>query len=475
MSVFHRIFIFAILCLSLSSVTHAQDVKQGFADIAAPLMPAIVNISTSKTVQNTGFPPGFEPFGDFFEDFLGPRNRNNGAPREHKVTSLGSGFVIDKEGYIVTNHHVIQGAEEITIKFSNGDEYDAKIIGHDPKTDLALLKIEPDGDLPFVIFGDSQQSRIGEWVLAIGNPFGLGGSLSAGIISAINRDIHAGPYDSFIQTDAAINRGNSGGPLFNLDGEVIGINSAIISPTGGSVGIGFAIPSDLAQQVIGQLREFGETRRSWIGVTIQPVSKELAESLNLDKPQGALISNLAPGGPAEKAQLKPGDVILKFDGHDIAEMRDLPRIVAETPIEKTVKVVVKRNTRTKTLTITTQRMEETNIASSQAPIVGSKDTDAFTFSGMTLRDLDQATREKMGYKDDVTGAYVAAVEPDSLAAKGRIREGNVILEVAYKKINSAQEAIGVLEQVRDSDKKFALILLLSPAGQRFIPLQIERE
>ncbi|MEC7266675.1 MAG: Do family serine endopeptidase, partial [Pseudomonadota bacterium] len=343
--------------LGLATPALARGVPDGFADLAERLMPAVVNISTSQTVDTSATPPGQPPFNDFFEEFFRQR-QDPQAPSRRKVSSLGSGFVIDPDGIIITNNHVIEEADEIVVNFSDGSKYDATVIGRDPKTDIAVLKINADKALPFVPMGNSSSARVGDWVIAIGNPFGLGGSLSAGVISAINRDINAGPYDSFIQTDAAINRGNSGGPLFNLDGEVIGVNSAIISPSGGSVGIGFSIPADLASSVIAQLRKFGETRRGWLGVRIQAVTDDLAESLGLDKPRGALVSEVSEDGPAKKGGIRVGDVIVRFNGTDVPQMRDLPRIVADTEISKKVKVEVIRRGKSKTLTIVTGRLEE---------------------------------------------------------------------------------------------------------------------
>ena len=305
----------------------------------------MVNISTTQISKKSDrgpeipqFPPG-SPFEEFFKDFF-DRNRPDSAPR--KVTSLGSGFIIDPSGYIVTNHHVIEDAEEVTVILHDDTNLKAKIIGRDTKTDLALLKVEAKKPLPYVKWGDSEKARVGDWVLAIGNPFGLGGTVTAGIISARKRDINSGPYDSYLQTDASINRGNSGGPMFNLDGEVIGINTAIFSPSGGSIGIGFAIPSAQARTVIDQLRKYGRTRRGWLGVRIQTVTDQIAESLAMGRARGALVAGVTDNGPADKAGIKSGDVIVAFDGQDIDEMRDLPRLVAETAIDKDVKVRVIR-------------------------------------------------------------------------------------------------------------------------------------
>src|SRR5438105_13832839 len=320
---------------------------EGIADVAEAVIDAVVNISTSQTVDAKGgpslqLPPG-SPFEEFFEEFnrnrRGDQNRDR-APR--RVNSLGSGFIIDAEGIVVTNNHVISDADEISVILNDRTKLKAEVIGRDQKTDIALLRVKPEKPLKAVKFGDSEKLRLGEWVIAIGNPFSLGGTVTAGIVSARNRDINSGPYDNYIQTDAAINRGNSGGPLFNLNGEVIGVNTAIISPSGGSIGIGFAVPSKTVVPVIDQLKEFGETRRGWLGVKIQQVTDEIAESLNVKPPRGALIAGVDDKGPAKPAGIEAGDVVVKFDGKDIKDMKDLPRIVADTPVGKQVDVVMIR-------------------------------------------------------------------------------------------------------------------------------------
>ncbi len=314
------------------------------SDVAEAVIDAVVNISTKQTVDMGNnaapqLPPG-SPFEEFFDEFFKNRHGQGQSPR--RVNSLGSGFIIDPAGFVVTNNHVIADADEVNVILNDGTTLKAEIVGRDTKTDLALLKVRPDRPLKAVKFGDSDKLRLGEWVIAIGNPFSLGGTVTAGIVSARNRDINSGPYDNYIQTDAAINRGNSGGPLFNLNGEVIGVNTAIISPSGGSIGIGFAVPSKTVVPVIDQLREFKEVRRGWLGVRIQQVTDEIADSLSIKPPHGALIAGIDDKGPAKPAGIEPGDVIVKFDGHDIKEMRDLPKIVAETPVGKDVEVTIIR-------------------------------------------------------------------------------------------------------------------------------------
>ena len=452
----------------------ARPAPDGFADLAERLMPAVVNISTSQTVKrnNRSTGPGQPPFNDFFEEFF---NQRRGAPApQRKVSSLGSGFVIDPSGIIITNNHVIEEADEITVNFNDGSKLDAEIIGRDPKTDLAVLKVKPRKKLPFVPLGNSEKARVGDWVIAIGNPFGLGGSLSAGIISAINRDINAGPYDSFIQTDAAINRGNSGGPLFNLKGEVIGVNSAIISPSGGSVGIGFSIPSNLTKSVVAQLRQYGETRRGWLGVRIQTVTDELAESLSLGKASGALVSEISPDGPAEKGGLKVGDVIVKFDNKPVDQMRDLPRIVAETAIDKPVSVEVIRRGKTKRLKIVTGRLEETAVEAKPAKS-GKKKNDSgaeLTVLGLTLQNINPNLRRDFELGDDATGALVVAVDGTSLAAEAGIRAGDVISEIDQMSVGSAKTAVNLIEKAKKAGRKSVLVFVQSRGTVRFIALPL---
>lgn len=449
----------------------AALMPESFADIVEDLMPAVVNISISTTVQN---PSGMQmsPFEDFFEEFMERRDK---PPQEkRRVSSLGSGFVIDPSGIVITNNHVVENAEEIVVNFSNGDKYKAELLGRDPKTDLAVLKVIPTKKLPFVKFGDNTRARVGDWVIAIGNPFGLGGSLSVGVISAINRDINSGPYDSYIQTDAAINKGNSGGPLFNLDGEVIGVNTAIISPTGGSVGIGFSIPADMAQVVIAQLREYGETRRGWLGVRIQRITEDLAESLGLSKPRGALVSEVIPGGPADEAGMKQGDVIITFDGKKVAEMRDLPRIVAETPIDKAVSVKVQRRGKPVTLKVKVGRLEESSqIAGTGKP--GSRTQtkqQGLELLGLTLKPLDANTRAKAGMENK-GGVLISKIDPGSSAAESGVKSGDIIVEVDQTPVSKPGEVRDLVDAARKASKKSVLVLIHTPQGLRFVALKMD--
>lgn len=471
----------AVLLLGLAVVAGAPRAVaapppvDGFADLAEKLMPAVVNISISQTVENK-LPQGHPPMNEFFEEFFGQPMPQQQAPGPRKVSSLGSGFVVDAAGIIITNNHVIENADEITVKFSNGEEYGATIIGRDPKTDLAVLQIKAGKKLPFVKFGDNRASRVGDWVIAIGNPFGLGGSLSAGVISAINRDINAGPYDSFIQTDAAINRGNSGGPLFNLDGEVIGVNSAIISPTGGSVGIGFSIPADLAKNVIGQLREYGETRRGWLGVRVQQVTDELAEGLGLARAMGALVAEVTPGGPAEKGGLEPGDVIVTFDSKPVPEMRDLPRLVAETSIKKRVPVTVIRKGKRRKLYIVTGRLEEADLARNDTPAKPQKKAKSgkgLVVEGMTLSTLDDALVKRFNLPEGETGIVITQIAAGSQAAEDNIRVGDIIREVDQRKVRQPADVQRLVKAARRSGKKSLLMLLSTGGTLRFFALGLE--
>src|SRR5690348_5542144 len=356
----------AILWSALPQPAAARG-PENIADVAEQVIDAVVNVSTKQSVDMNNRMPDLQPgspFEQFFEDFMKKRGQNGqGAPAQpqppRRVSSLGSGFIIDPAGYVVTNNHVIADADEVSVILNDGTTLKAEIVGRDTKTDLALLKVTTDHPLKAVKFGDSDKLRLGEWVIAIGNPFSLGGTVTAGIVSARNRDIQSGPYDNYIQTDAAINRGNSGGPLFNLNGKVIGVNTAIISPSGGSIGIGFAVPANSAIAVIDQLRQFGETRRGWLGVRIQQVTDDIAESLSIAPARGALVAGVDDKGPAKPAGIEPGDVVVSFDGHDIKEMHDLPRVVADTPVGKVVDVVVIRKGKQETHKVTVGRLQDT--------------------------------------------------------------------------------------------------------------------
>ncbi|TYO91508.1 serine protease Do [Oceanicella actignis] len=462
----------AALALGAAREAAARGAPESFADLAERLSPAVVNVSTSQTVARPSRPlgprlPENSPFRDLFPELFGDQG---GPPR--KVSSLGSGFVISQDGYIVTNNHVIDGADEIKVNFTDGESLPAKIVGTDPKTDIALLKVEPKAPLPFVPFGDSDKARVGDWVLAIGNPFGLGGTVTAGIISARNRDINAGPYDDFLQTDAAINRGNSGGPLFNMDGEVIGVNTAIISPSGGSIGIGFAVPSAIVTKVVSQLREFGETRRGWLGVQIQTVTDEIAEGLGLDAARGALVSGVVEGGPAAQAGLQVGDVILSFDGKDVKQMRDLPRMVADAEVGKPVRVTVWRKGKTHTLKVTLGRLEESEQAAAGSddapPALG-----AVEALGMKLTALTPERRAAADLPENVEGVLIEAVDPEGPAAEKGLRPGDVIVEVGQEPVRSPADVRRKVKEAKEAGRKAVLLLVHARGDLRFVAVPLE--
>ncbi len=463
----------------LPAAADARGTPESFADLVETLQPAVVNVSTTQTMAGSegglefDFPPG-SPFRDFFDQFNRRRGEEQDRPR--RATSLGSGFIIDAEGHVVTNNHVIEGADKITVTLFDDTTVDAELIGRDAKTDLALLKIQSDRKFPHVTWGNSDRMRVGDWVIAIGNPFGLGGTVTAGIVSARQRDINSGPYDDFIQTDAPINRGNSGGPLFNIDGQVIGINTAIYSQSGGSIGIGFAIPSNLADGVIDQLMKFGTTRRGWLGVQIQQVTDEIAESLGLDGPRGALVAGVLEGSPAEAAKMKTGDVIIRFDGRKVEESRKLPRIVADTAVGKTVAVVVWRDGREVTIDVTLGELEKFDNANLQTGDVDEprKPVErAFGELGLSLSTITPQLTERFGIGDDVEGVVITEVDGASAAAENGLREGDVITEVFQEKVSSPD---AVAEKIKDAEKRgLRSILLTVRTGddQRFVGLRID--
>jgi serine protease Do len=454
---------------------------EAIADVAEQVIDSVVNISTKQTVDMSTrempqLPPG-SPFEEFFEEFFKNRRGKNGAPTPRRVNSLGSGFIIDPSGLVVTNNHVISGADEVNVILNDGTTLKADVVGRDTKTDLALLKVNPTKPLKAVKFGNSDALRLGEWVIAIGNPFSLGGTVTAGIVSARNRDINSGPYDNYIQTDAAINRGNSGGPLFNLNGDVIGVNTAIISPSGGSIGIGFAVPSKTVMPVIDQLREFKEVRRGWLGVRIQQVNAEIAESLNINPPRGALIAGIDDKGPAKPAGIEPGDVIVKFDGKDIKEMRDLPRIVADTPVGKNVPVTIIRKGKEVTRTVKLGRLEDTP-EKKEASLKSKPDEDEKPVVkkalGLDLANLTEALRKEHKIKDKVKGVLITAVEANSAAADKHLQPGMVIAEVQQQPVTSAAELQARVDTLKKSGKKAVVLLVVTPDGDpSFVALSLQ--
>ena len=478
--------VFAVMVLVLASPVQAKQAPESFADLAEKLLPAVVNVSTTQVIEgHTGpqmpqMPPG-SPFEDFFKEFL-ERNVPNGQPRKRKATSLGSGFIIDTrtngDSYVVTNNHVIQDADEIAVILQDNSRLEATLVGRDAKTDLAVLKITTKRKLPSVPFGDSDQSRVGDWIVAIGNPFGLGGTVTAGIISARGRDIRSGPYDNFIQTDASINRGNSGGPMFNMKGEVIGINSAIYSPSGGSVGIGFAIPSSGAKPIVSQLIKFGEVKRGWLGVHIQAVTEEIAETLGLDKPRGALVASIIKDGPAEKSGIKTGDVILEFNSRKVTEMRKLPRIVAETEIDKPVKVTVWRDGKQVKIDVVVGKMDESEVIAAIDSKDGQKTPNGDRMVdplGVALAEISPALREQFKLEKEARGVVVTEVKQDSIAAEKGIRPGDLIVEVSQAEVTTPLQVIDRINAARKDGRKRVLFLIEGQAGLRFVALKVDKE
>ncbi|WP_375465124.1 Do family serine endopeptidase [uncultured Methylobacterium sp.] len=486
----------ALAAAALIAATPMPVLARGpvsLADLAEQVDDAVVNISASTTVEarpgnraGPQLPPG-TPFEDLFEEFFNKRGGRGGGgeqrgegdgPRQQrKSNSLGSGFILDASGIVVTNNHVIGDANDIQVILHDGTKLKAEIIGKDSKIDLAVLRVKPPADHPLkaVPFGDSDKMRPGDWVIAIGNPFGLGGSVSAGIVSARGRNIDSGPYDNYIQTDAAINKGNSGGPLFNMDGEVIGINTAILSPTGGSVGIGFAVPSGTAKPVIDQLREFGEVRRGWLGVRIQNVDDATAEALGLKGgARGALVAGVDEKGPARTSGLEVGDVIVRFNGNAVKASSDLPRIVASTPVGQKVDVVVVRKGEETTKAVTLGRLDDSDkpqLANLRQPEPESVARQAL---GLNLSGLTDELRRKYSIKDGVKGVVVTRVDPSSTAADKRIQPGEIIVEVGQEAVNAPADVTKRVEALRKDGRKSVLLLVASATGDvRFVAIGLD--
>jgi serine protease Do len=483
------------VCLSAVSATVSAPAvargPDGIADVAERVIDAVVNISTSQTVEAKGggggdrgsmpqLPPG-SPFEEFFDDFFknrgGRGGDRNGGMQPHKTNSLGSGFIVDTSGIVVTNNHVIADADEISIIMNDGSKFKAELVGVDKKTDLAVLKFTPSKPLIAVKFGDSDKLRLGEWVIAIGNPFSLGGTVTAGIVSARNRDINSGPYDSYIQTDAAINRGNSGGPLFNLDGDVVGVNTLIISPSGGSIGIGFAVPSKTVAGVVDQLRQFGELRRGWLGVRIQQVTDEIAESLSIKPARGALIAGVDDKGPAKPAGIEPGDVVITFDGKDIKEPKDLSRVVADTAVGKAVDVVIIRKGQEVTKQVTLGRLDDgdkpVQVSAKATPDTPDKAATQKAL-GLDLTALSKDLRTHYKIKDSVKGVIITNVDAGSDAADKRLSAGDVIVEVAQEAVTNAADVKKRVDQLKKDGKKSILLLVSNADGElRFIALSVQ--
>ena len=459
MSFLRKIFL-GFIVISFT-VLQAKPVPDSFADLADKLMPSVVNISTTQTVKTTSnpfpfqFPPG-SPFGEMFKDFE--------QPRERKASSLGSGFIIKANGTVITNNHVIANAEDILVRVGD-KEYKAKVVGADPYMDIAVLKMETKDKFTPVSFGDSDKARVGDWAVAIGNPFGLGGTVTAGIISARNRDINLTRYDDFIQTDASINQGNSGGPLFNLRGEVIGINTAIIAPgQSGSIGIGFAIPANAASNVIDQLMEFGETKRGWLGVRIQEVSKEIAEVEKLKKIEGALVASVGENSPADKAGIKAGDIILEFDGKKIDTMRTLPKVVANTKVGKSVQLKIWRNKKLITKRLTLGRLESSEEFKEKKSQIVPKDKEIDVLK-ITVRDLTEQDIKSRNLKEGSTGAVIVDIANRSPLIN-LLSVNDVIIEVQKKSVKDTSDLNKIVSDIFKKGEKTLLLTVINKNNQR---------
>ncbi|MFC3630415.1 Do family serine endopeptidase [Paracoccus angustae] len=464
--------------LSAPATGSSQVMPDSFADLVQQVAPAVVNITTSAVVaQPTGgeggpmFPEG-SPFSDLFRDFGipgVPGQPGPGGPRmPQRSNALGSGFVISSDGFIVTNNHVIEGADEIEVEFYSGEVLAAKVVGTDPNTDVALLKVESDEALPFVKFGNSDEARVGDWVLALGNPLGQGFSASSGIVSARNREL-SGTYDDYLQTDAAINRGNSGGPLFNLQGEVVGVNTAILSPNGGSIGIGFSMASNVVSSVVEQLREFGETRRGWLGVKIQDVTPDMAEALGLTAESGAMVTDV-PEGPAKEAGMRAGDVITSFDGSPVEDTRSLVRRVAEAPAGEPVEVVVQRQDGPVTLSVTLGRRETAEGTGGSPQAEGNATPEDIL--GMSLSVLTPEMAQEMGLDGDVRGLVIREIDPASEAAEKGLAPGDIITEAGQQPVASIRDLNARIDEVREAGRKSLLVLVRRNGEPRFVALPV---
>ncbi len=475
-----RLLLLAVLALAFMLVhpLSANAQQQSLAPLAEKISPSVVNITTSTVVAGRTGPQGIvpegSPFEDFFREFQDRNNNNNGdGNRPRRSSALGSGFVITEDGYVVTNNHVIEGADEILIEFFNGSELKAEVIGTDPNTDIALLKVEADGPLSFVSFADSDLARVGDWVVAMGNPLGQGFSVSAGIVSARNRAL-SGTYDDYIQTDAAINRGNSGGPLFNMDGDVIGVNTAILSPNGGSIGIGFSMASNVVTRVVDQLKEFGETRRGWLGVRIQDLTDDLAESMGLETTAGALVTDV-PEGPAREAGMEAGDVIVSFAGKEVEDTRGLVREVGNSPVGETVRVTVLREGATQTLRVTLGRREEAEGAVPAVAAGPDEESDAPTTKdvlGLSLTTLTDDIRAELGVDDKTQGLAVTAVDEATEAFEKGLRAGDIITEAGQQRVASISDLEERITAAKDAGRKSLLLLVRRAGDPRFVALSL---
>ena len=495
-----------VSALFIALAPAAAKGPDSLADLSAQVSDAVVNISATQSNDGggkphrggdhggdhgdiPGLPPGMgpgTPFDDLFEEFFRRRGGQGSGPggqgmpdmpRQRKSSSLGSGFVIDPAGIVITNNHVIDGANEVQVIFNDGQKLKAEIIGKDQKVDVAVLRVKPEKPLKAVKFGDSGKIRVGDWVMAVGNPFGLGGTVTVGILSARNRNINSGPYDDYLQTDASINKGNSGGPLFSMSGEVVGVNTAILSPSGGSVGIGFASPSSIVKPIVDQLLQFGETRRGWLGVRIQQVDDQIAESLGLGRARGALVAGIDDKGPAKPAGLQSGDVIVRFDGQEVKSSTDLPRIVAATPVGKEVDVAIMRGGKERSLKVTLGRLEDGErlaAASQGGGDVKPPRSATLKALGMEFSSLNSEARKQFNLKDGVKGVVVTNIEASSPAAEKRVQAGDVIVEINQQPVNEPGDVLARMKQAKDQGRKSALFLIANAAGEsRFVALPVE--
>ena len=468
----HTVITSILILLFSVSIGNTKSAPDSFADLAEKLSPSVVNISTTTVVEQKSrempsFPPG-SPFEDFFKQFDKPGNK------KRRAQSLGSGFIIDKKGYIITNNHVIDNAEKIMVILYDDTSFEATVVGKDPKTDVALLKIDPKKTmLKAVKFGDSNKLRVGDWVMAIGNPFGFGGTVTAGIVSARGRNL-SGSYDDYIQTDASINRGNSGGPLFDMKGNVVGINTAIFSQSGGSVGIGFAVSSNLAKQVTDQLKQYGRTKRGWLGVLIQEITDEIADSLGMKMAKGALVSSATEGGPAEKAGVKTGDVIIKFNDTEIKNMKELPKVVAGTPVGKSVPLVILRNGKEITLNVTLGELElaekENLIGKTPKKNVKTKEYDKL---GFTAEELTDQNKEKFNLKNIESGVVITSIKDNSSAQQAGLTPGMVIIRVGQIEVSSMNVIDEAIKNALKQKRKALLLLVKVDNGTRFVALELK--
>jgi serine protease Do len=466
------------LMLTFVGTAGAAEAPASFADLAAKVTPAVVNIASKHKLAPAGDDNGHTPFvvpkGSPFEDFFKHFNERQRPDNGAESMALGSGFIVDPAGYVVTNNHVVDDATEVNVTLNTGTTYPAKVIGTDKKTDLALLKVESPTPLPAVSFGDSDAVRVGDWVMAVGNPFGLGGTVTSGIVSARGRDLNSSPFDDFLQIDASINQGNSGGPTFSMAGDVIGINTAIFSPNGGSVGIGFAIPSNLAKTIIATLREKGSIERGWLGVQIQGVTPDIASAVGLDKPAGAIVSEVMPDSPAAKAGVKAGDVILSFGGKAVDRLHDLPRLVAAAPVGGKAEVTLWRDHATQTVTVEVAKLADDQVAANdnqpEAPTVPA--SDAVETLGLTLASLTPDLRQQFGIAETINGVVVTSVADDGPAAKRGLQPGDVIEQVGSAPVATPQEVASLAKAARAENRDAVLLLVNRQGDELFVAVEV---